>query len=61
MIYNIELKEINKATNCLNCRFFDKKLKRCQGGKGVVCFEYDDKTMTLIDPVTKLPLNIKGE
>lgn len=55
MLYNIEKRNTRNVLDCLTCRFFDKKYKRCQG-IGKVCFEYDAKTMTIIDPVTHLPL-----
>lgn len=61
MIYNMDKKRKQTNIDCLTCQYFDKQLKKCVGGIGAVCFEYDDKTMTILDPVTKLPLNIKGE
>lgn len=58
MLYNNEKKQIKVATDCLTCTFFDKKLKRCVGGLGKNCFEYDPKTHTAIDPKTKLPIKL---
>ena len=57
MLYNNKLKAIHKATDCLTCRCFDKAKKKC-GGIGKVCFEYDEKTKTAIDPITKLPIKL---
>ena len=61
MLYNIKKQSRHTNIDCLTCEHFDKRLKKCVGGIGKTCFEYDEKTMTLIDPVTKLPLHIKGE
>ena len=58
MLYNIETKEPRKSIDCFECPYFDKELKKCKG-IGKRCFEYDPKTMTIIDPVTKLPLKLK--
>ena len=58
MIYDIDNKKIHNALDCLDCPYFDKKLKKC-GGIGKRCFEYDEKTRTIIDPITKLPLKLK--
>lgn len=57
MLYNKELKKINTRTNCITCQYFDKVKKQCNGiGKN--CFEFDAKTRTAIDPVTKLPIKL---
>jgi len=58
MLYNNENKKVKQAIDCLVCSYFDKKKKRCVGGIGKVCFEYDPKTHTIIDPKTKLPINL---
>lgn len=55
MIFNCEKMHPQTNIDCLSCKFFDKKLKKCKG-RGKVCFEYDPKTMTIIDPTTGLPL-----
>lgn len=55
MLYNRLTKNIQTNKDCLNCRLFDKKFKRCKGF-GKICFEYDEKTETVIDPITRLPL-----
>ena len=55
MLYNTEKGKIWSNADCLVCEHFDKKLKKCNG-KGKICFEYDFKTRTIIDPITKLPL-----
>lgn len=58
MLYNKDKKKIKSNADCLNCRYFDKELKKCNG-IGKVCFEYDEKTNTAIDPVTKMAIKIK--
>ena len=60
MLYNNDLKKINKPTNCMTCQWFDKENKRCKG-LGKTCFEFDEKTQTCIDPITKMPIILKGE
>lgn len=55
MIFNINTKKVKNDLDCLTCPYFDRYYKKCNG-IGKVCFEYDEKTMTIIDPVTKLPL-----
>lgn len=60
MLYNTELKKVRTKVDCQTCRWFDKCTKNCQG-IGKCCFEYDEKTRTMFDPVTKLPVKIKGE
>ncbi len=59
MLYNYSLDKINTMVDCLTCKAFDKKTKKCNG-IGKICFEYDSKTNTMFDPITKLPLR-KGE
>lgn len=61
MLYNIEQKKIVKQITCLKCKYYDKKINRCNGGIGKLCFLYDQKTGTIIDSVTKLPLKLKQE
>ena len=58
MLYNKEHNKIQTNADCLQCPFFDKhKKKKCKGiGKN--CFEYDEKTHTAIDPITKLPIRL---
>lgn len=60
MLYNNNLGKIKTSSDCITCFYFDKKLKKCSG-IGKYCFEFDEKTNTAIDPVTKLSikLNIK--
>ena len=58
MLFNIEKKQINNETHCFECQYYDSKKNRCNG-IGKACFEYDDKTQTIIDPVTKLPLKFE--
>lgn len=57
MLYNKTTKKVKIARDCLNCKYFDIKTKTCNGiGKN--CFEYDEKTKTAIDPVTKLTIKL---
>lgn len=57
MLYNYKLKKVHTNIDCLTCECFDKKKKKCNG-IGKICFEYDEKTKTAIDPVTKLPIRL---
>ena len=58
MLFNIKEKKVKNTTTCLNCKFYDKKKHKCSG-IGKVCFEYDEKTQTLIDPITQMPLKLE--
>ena len=57
-------KIINERANALvekkEQKEFDSKLKKCNG-LNKTCFEYDEKTNTIIDGVTKMPVQLKGE
>lgn len=53
MLFNVEKNKIKTTADCLECKFFDQVKKKCVG-LNINCFEYDDKTMTIIDSVTKL-------
>lgn len=55
MLFNRKLNKVKATSQCLTCELFDKKSKKCNG-IGKICFEYDDKIQTVIDPVTKLPI-----
>lgn len=57
MLYNNEFERVQTNKDCLNCKYFDKEKKQCNG-IGKVCFEYDKYTMTAIDPVTHLPIKL---
>jgi hypothetical protein len=57
MLYNNNLKKVMASSDCITCPHFNKKQKQCLG-LGKTCFEYDPKTKTAIDPVTKLPLKL---
>ncbi|MBR4003081.1 MAG: hypothetical protein IKI95_03310 [Clostridia bacterium] len=57
MFYNVDLKKIQTNADCLVCPHFDKKKKKCNG-VGRSCFEFDMKTRTIIDPITKLPIKV---
>lgn len=57
MLYNKELKKVKASSDCITCQYFNKKLKKCNGiGKN--CFEYDVKTKTAFDPITKLAIKL---
>lgn len=56
MLYNKGKKKVQQAIDCLSCQHFDKRKKKCVDGIGKNCFEYDEKTRTVIDTVTKLPI-----
>lgn len=58
MLYNKSKNNIQQTTDCLSCPYFDKYRKECIGGIGKNCFEYDPKTKTAIDPITKLPIKL---
>jgi len=60
MLYNINEKQVATMVMCLTCDHYNKETKHCEG-LDLVCFEYDDKTQTIIDGKTKLPLVLKGE
>lgn len=60
MLYNILTKKVINLIDCNSCDKFDKKLKKCNG-LNERCFEFDTKTKTIIDGVTKMPVNLKGE
>lgn len=57
MLYNKELKRTPDIKDCYNCPHFDKKKKHCNGLNST-CFEYDEKTKTVIDGITKLPIQL---
>lgn len=58
MLYNHGLGKVQKPTDCITCPYFNQTLKKCEG-LNKNCFLYDEKTQTIIDGVTKLPLKIK--
>ena len=53
MIYNVEKKVVRTKTTCLECKYYNQKLHKCENGMGNVCFEMD-KFGNLIDPKTGL-------
>lgn len=58
MLFNIKRNKVNKTGYCIGCQHFDRVKKQCNGiGKN--CFEYDPKTKTVFDPLTKLPIKLK--
>jgi hypothetical protein len=56
MLYDNYLKREHTRADCLTCEYFDKQLKVCNG-LNKKCFEYDEKTKTIIDGITKMPVN----
>lgn len=58
MLYNIEKKELKTDKTCIGCAYYDKRLKKCDG-LNKCCFEYDPKTQTVIDGITKMPMKIE--
>jgi hypothetical protein len=61
MLYNIELNKVRTKVDCQTCKYFDRRTKDCKG-IGKCCFEYNEKTRTIFDPITKLPLKLeRGE
>ena len=58
MIYNRELEKEKKSTDCITCRYFNKKTKKCEG-LGSICFE-TDSVGNLIDPRTGLKIKKEG-
>ena len=57
MLYNNDLKKVQASSQCITCQHFDKKQKKCFG-IGKCCFEFDPKTRTAIDPITRLPIKL---
>lgn len=57
MLYNKKKERVKQQVDCMTCPYFDKSQKKCNG-LGKNCFEYDPKTRTAIDPVTKLSIRI---
>lgn len=57
MLLNIDKERKQVNSDCLTCPYFDKVKKKCSG-IGKRCFEFDEKTGTIYDPITKLPLKI---
>ncbi len=53
--YNLRLEQELRLGQCEACPFFNKDKNDCQGF-GVCCFDLDPKTLTLLDPISKLPL-----
>ena len=46
--------------DCANCAHFDRRTKTCNG-LNKICFEYDEKTQTIIDGITKMPRKVQEE
>ena len=57
MLFNLKLNKVQASSQCITCPHFDKTQKKCFG-IGKCCAEYDPKTRTVIDPVTKMPLKV---
>lgn len=60
MLYNKETKKVKIEKDCLSCKYYDKKDKRCTG-LNVNCFEYDALSGIAIDGITKLPIKVEKE
>ena len=58
MLFNKTKMQERQTIDCLSCPYFNKFKKKCDGGIGKICFEYDPKKQTIIDPKTKLPIKI---
>ena len=59
MLYNKIKKRVKSNADCLLCPHFNREKKKCEGGIGKICFEYDERTMVCLDPVTKLPIKFE--
>ena len=57
MIYNTKLKRVRTMLDCAKCAHFDQITKTCKG-LNKICFEYDEKTQTIIDGITKMPRKV---
>ena len=57
MLYNNNLHQVQKNSQCITCEHFNKQQKKCYG-IGKCCFEFDPKTRTAIDPITGLPIKL---
>lgn len=57
MLYNNDKERICTNIDCLTCTYFNAENKKCNG-IGKKCFEYDKYTMTVIDAITHLPINL---
>lgn len=57
MLYNVNNKKIQTVIDCFTCPHYNPTTLGCSG-LNKVCFEYDEKTQTIIDGVTKLPINV---
>lgn len=55
MLFNKKTNKKKKMTDCLECKYFDRKNKKCNG-LDKNCFVYDPKTMTMLDSKTGLPI-----
>lgn len=60
MLYNKQLKRNTTSVDCLTCKCYNKKEKKCEG-LGIICNEIDPFTNTLMDAVTGLPIDIKNK
>lgn len=58
MLYNKDKKKVKTNVDCLTCIHYDKTKKKCNG-IGKTCFEFDPKTRTVIDPITKMPIKLQ--
>lgn len=56
VVYNLDKNETYKGSHCNDCPFYNAETGECRGFN-VCCFDADAKTLTLIDPVSKLPMS----
>ena len=57
MYYNKDKRKVQTNIDCITCPHFNRKSKKCNG-IGKTCFEYDIKTKTAIDPISRLPIKL---
>ena len=57
MLYKRTDRRVRTSKDCITCPCFNVRLKKCNG-IGKECFEYDEKTQTVIDPITNLAIKI---
>lgn len=57
MLYNIELDKKQNYMDCWTCPYYNERMHQCEG-LNKCCFEFDEKTQTCIDGVTRMPIRI---
>lgn len=58
MLYNVKEKKLINSVMCEKCEY--KEGIKCKG-IGKCCFLYDEKTGTLVDPLTRKPIKSRKE